>query len=261
MALKKGDFILLDYTARIKETSELFDTTIKDVALKEGAYREGIVYEPVLVVVGEGWVVPGLDKELLKSNVGERRVVEIPPAEAFGERDQNKIRVVPERELIRQGIRPEVGQRLEVNGQLAVIRSISGGRVQLDFNHPHSGKTLVYDFEVKKVIADPVEKASALIHRYTPSISQDRFKLSLDGSTLRVELPEEVIYSDGVQAFKIRVARDIIKYLDNIETVEFVERFTYKLGGEKPATEEPKTEQVEQKPATATEGSQPQTPT
>lgn len=233
MALKKGDFILLEYTARIKETSELFDTTIKEVAVKEGFYREGVVYEPLLVVVGEGWVVPGLDKELLKSNVGERRIVEIPPAEAFGERDQNKIRVIPERELLKQGVKPEVGQRLEINGQIAVVRSISGGRVQLDFNHPHSGKTLIYEFEVKKLITDPLEKAAALIHRYTPSLSPEKFKLTLDGTTIRIELPEEVIYSEGVQGFKIRVARDLIKYLDNVEAVEFVERFTYKLGGEK----------------------------
>lgn len=239
MSLKNGDFILLDYTARIKETSELFDTTSADVAKREGVYREDVVYEPLLVVVGEGWVVPGLDKELLKSNVGERRVVEIPPSEAFGERDQSKIRIIPERELVKQGVRPEVGQRLEVNGQVAVVRSISGGRVQLDFNHPHSGKTLVYEFEVKKVITDQAEKALALIHRYTPSISPEKFKLSFNDTTVRVDLPEDVVYSEGLQNFKIRVARDLIKYLDNVETVEFLERFTYKLKEEKKAEAQP----------------------
>ncbi|MEM0120064.1 MAG: FKBP-type peptidyl-prolyl cis-trans isomerase [Thermoprotei archaeon] len=243
MSLKTGDFILLDYTARIKETGELFDTTSADVAKKEGVYRQDVVYEPILVVVGERWVVPGLDKELLKSSVGERRVVEVPPAEAFGERDQAKIRIVPERELIKQGVRPEVGQRLEVNGQVAVVRSISGGRVQLDFNHPHSGKTLVYEFEVKKVIIDQTEKALALIHRYIPSIASDKFKLTFDGASVRVELPEDVIYSEGVQSFKIRVARDLIKYLDNVETVEFLERFTYKLKEEKKSEETPSVQQ------------------
>jgi peptidylprolyl isomerase len=228
MSLKNGDFILLDYTARIKETNELFDTTSADVAKKEGVFREGVVYEPQLVVVGEGWVVPGLDKELLKANVGERRVVEIPPADAFGERDQSKIRVVSERELVRQGVRPEVGQRLEVNGQVAVVRTISGGRVQLDFNHPQSGKTLVYDFEVKKIVVDQKEKALELIHRYVPSVPRENFKLEFNANTIRVELPEEIIYSEGAQNFKIRVARDLIKYLDNVESVEFVERFTYK---------------------------------
>jgi len=248
MTLKDGDFILLDYAARIKETSELFDTTLKEVAVKEGVYRDDVVYEPLLVVVGEGWVVPGLDKELHASSVGERRVVEIPPSEAFGERDQNKIRVVPERELVRQGVRPEVGQRLEVNGQIAVVRSISGGRVQLDFNHPQSGKTLIYEFEVKKLLTDPLEKALALIHRYTLNIPPDKFKVSIDGGIVRVELPEELIYSEGIQNFKIRVARDLIKYLDNVETVEFVEKFTYKLKDEK-KPEEKKPQEVAAQPA------------
>ena len=39
--------------------------------------------------------------------------------------------------------------------------------------------------------------------------------------------------------FKIRVARDLIKYLDNVETVEFLERFTYKLKEEKKAEAQP----------------------
>ncbi|MBC7097192.1 MAG: peptidylprolyl isomerase, partial [Methanobacteriales archaeon] len=36
MAVKKGDFIRLEFTGRIKETGEVFDTTIEDVAKESG---------------------------------------------------------------------------------------------------------------------------------------------------------------------------------------------------------------------------------
>ena len=61
MALQKGDFILINYTAKVKETNEVFDTTYEEVAKKEHLYKEGEIYEPKLVVVGEGWVLKALD--------------------------------------------------------------------------------------------------------------------------------------------------------------------------------------------------------
>ena len=41
MALQKGDFILISYTAKVKETNEVFDTTTEEVAKKEHLFKEG----------------------------------------------------------------------------------------------------------------------------------------------------------------------------------------------------------------------------
>ena len=54
MPIEKGDFILIDYVAKVKETGEVFDTTTEEVAKKERLYKEGEIYESKLVVVGEG---------------------------------------------------------------------------------------------------------------------------------------------------------------------------------------------------------------
>jgi peptidylprolyl isomerase len=95
MALQKGDFILIDYVAKVKETGEVFDTTIEEVAKKERLYKEGEIYEPKLVVVGEGWVLKALDESFLSMDVGKSSVVEIPPEKAFGLRDPEKVRTCP----------------------------------------------------------------------------------------------------------------------------------------------------------------------
>ena len=62
MPLQKGDFILINYTAKVKETNEVFDTTLEEVAKKEHLYKEGEMYEPKLVVIGEGWMLKAIDE-------------------------------------------------------------------------------------------------------------------------------------------------------------------------------------------------------
>lgn len=64
MTLQKGDFILINYTAKVKETNEVFDTTIEETSKKEHLHKEGDVHEPKLVVIGEGWVLKTLDESL-----------------------------------------------------------------------------------------------------------------------------------------------------------------------------------------------------
>lgn len=150
MALQKGDFILVDYTAKVKETGEVFDTTIEEVAKKERLYKEGEIYEPKLVVVGEGWVLKALDESFANMEVGKQSTVEIPPDKAFGPRDPEKVRRVPLRHLTDKGITPTIGMRVEYDGKLATVRAIGAGRILLDFNPPLAGKTLVYEVTVKK---------------------------------------------------------------------------------------------------------------
>jgi len=78
MPVKKGDFILLDYTGKVKETGKVFDTTIESVAKDEGLWREGELYEPKLIVVGEGWMLKSLEEKLVGLKINEKETVEIP---------------------------------------------------------------------------------------------------------------------------------------------------------------------------------------
>ena len=50
MPFKEGDFLLIEHTAKVKETGKIFDTTREDVARSEGFHKEGEIYEPKLVV-------------------------------------------------------------------------------------------------------------------------------------------------------------------------------------------------------------------
>ncbi len=225
MTIKKGDFIYLDYTAKVKETGEFFDTTIEEMAKKEGLYKEGEIYEPTLVVIGEGWVLKALDEKLPDFKIGKPSTVEIPPEKAFGNRDPEKVKLYPVRRLTSRGITPKLGMQLEIDGKPATVRTMGSGRVQLDFNPPLAGKTLVYEVTVKRKLKTKKEKIVALIHRRIPAVDVEKFDLKLTKRTAKINVPDEAIYVEGLQLAKRGIAADIHRFFPEKTTVRFVETF------------------------------------
>jgi FKBP-type peptidyl-prolyl cis-trans isomerase 2 len=225
MPFEKGDFLLIDYVAKVKETGEVFETTKEDVAKKERLYKEGELYEPKLVVVGEGWLLKTLDESLLGMELNKPATVEIPPEKAFGNRDPEKVKLVPLRRLTAKGINPQLGMRIEYNGKLATIRTIGAGRVQLDFNPPLAGKTLIYEVTVQKKLETKPEKIKALIHRRIPAVDIEKFKIRTRKTTVEIDVPEEAFYVEGLQLAKRGIASDIQKFFPETNTVKFIETF------------------------------------
>ena len=251
MPLQKGDFILIDYTAKVKETNEVFDTTKDDVAKKEHLHKEGQIHEPELVVVGEGWVLKALDEALMAMEVNKPGNVEIPPDKAFGPRDPEKIKHISIKQLYAKEINPVVGARIEFQGKSATIRSVGAGRVLLDFNAPLAGRTLIYDVTITNKLDKTTEKIGALIHRRVPVVEQDKFKLTIKDGNLTIDMPEETFYVEGIQIAKRGTAMDIQKFLPDLAETKFVETFKAEP---KPApaipTPAPTTEKTETTPET-----------
>ena len=225
MALQKGDFILIDYIAKVKETNETFDTTIEETAKKERLYKEGEIYEPKLVVIGEGWVLKALDETLATMEIGKTTPVEIPPEKAFGERDPEKVKRVSLKHLTAKGITPTLGMRIEYDSKMATVRAAGAGRVLLDFNPPLAGKTLVYEVTVQKKLETIKEKIATLIHRRILEVEENKFKFTIRAKAVNIEMPEEAFYLEGIQSKKSGVATDIRKFFPKITNVKFTETF------------------------------------
>jgi len=253
MPLEKGDFVLIDYVAKVKETGEVFDTTTEDVAKKEKLYKEGEIYEPKLVVVGEGWVLKALDEKLPTIELNKPSTVEIPPDKAFGTRDPEKVRLMPLRRLTARGITPQLGMRLEVDGKLAVVRTMGAGRVQLDFNPPLAGKTLLYEVTVQKKLETKEEKIRALIHRRIPAVDVAKFDFKTKKTGVEIDVPEEAFYVEGLQIAKRGIAADIQKFFQETQTIRFTETFKKKEAAPTPTptppTPTPEPKQTQTQPA------------
>jgi peptidylprolyl isomerase len=225
MALQKGDFVLIDYVARVKETNEVFDTTSEEIAKKEHLHKEGDIYEPKLVVIGEGWVLKALDESLPTMETDKPTATEIPSEKAFGPRDPEKVKRVPLKQLLAKEIIPTIGLRIEFNGKMATIRSVGAGRVLLDFNPPLAGKTLVYEVTIKKKLETIEEQVKALIHRRIPVVEQDKFSFTIEEKTISIEMPEEAFYLEGIQVAKRGILVDVQKFFSKMDAVRFTETF------------------------------------
>ena len=247
MALQKGDFILISYTAKVKETNDVFDTTTEEVAKKEHLFKEGEIYEPKLVVIGEGWVLKALDDNLTTMETNKPATVEIPPDKGFGQRDPEKVKLVPLKQLLAKEINPVIGARIEYQGKMASVRSIGAGRVLLDFNPPLAGKTLIYDVTVNKKLESNEEKIGALIHRRVPVVEENKFTLTIQDKSLTIDMPEVAFYIEGIQIAKRGIALDIQKFIPDLAETKFVEAFKA----------EPKPAPVAPTPAPETQASAP----
>lgn len=229
------DFILIDYVARNKDTKEIIDVTQEEVAKKEKAYKTDGIYEPMLVAVGEGWVVKGLDEALVGLKEGDEKEIELPPEKAFGARDPQKLRILSARDLARRGVTPRIGQRVEIDGQLALIRTVGSGRITADFNHPLAGKIIVYSVKVVRRLRNAEEQIRELIHRRLKRIPKENFKIEFGKSGVEIEVPTEAATLEDFGFAIMGISRDVNKYVDNAEKVRFFETFEFEK--EKPAEE------------------------
>jgi peptidylprolyl isomerase len=224
--IQKNDFIVVDYTGQVKETGEVFDTTSEEIAKENKLFKEGDIYEPRLVVVGEGWVLKALDEALISFKLNKKDSVEIPPENAFGNRDPEKVKLVPLRRLAARGINPKLGAQIEYDKRLATVRTMGSGRVTLDFNPPLAGKTLVYAVSIQSKLKTNEEKISALIHRRIPSVEAAKFLFKVEKKEVTVNIPDEALYVEGIQLAKRGIAFDVQRFIPKLINVKFVETFT-----------------------------------
>ena len=163
---KKGDFIEIKYTGYVN--GEPFDSNIeedlKKINEKEKA-RESVV------CIGEGFVIPGLDKALEGKEIGKEYEIEVSPKEGFGERRRELIRVLPLKAFTEKKVNPQPGMVLALDNSIVKIIAVSGARVSTDFNNPLSGKNLKYKFKIARKVESESEKAKALfevIFKFVP---------------------------------------------------------------------------------------------
>jgi len=224
MAVKPGDFLLVNFTLKVKESGETVDTTYDAVAKDTHLHREESTYGPRFIILGEGWLPKGLEDSLVGLDIGKQTTVELPPDKGFGTRDPAKMRLVPLRRFREQGV-PSPGAQIELDGRAATVRAVGAGRVQVDYNHPLAGRTLIYEVSIEKVVEDDTEKFLNIISKRIPEVDKAKFGVERNSSDLTIDVPEEALYLSGLQVAKKSVTSDLQKYFPNIETISFREVF------------------------------------
>lgn len=210
--IKKGDFIEIEYKGKIKGSDIVFDLTNEEEAKKLKIYNSKVKYGPIIICIGEGQILPGLDKELEGKLVEKDVKIVLTPEQAFGKKNPKLLKVLPIKYFKRDNINPMPGLQVNIDGSIGVVRSNTGGRVVVDFNHPLSGREIEYEVKILKKIDDTEAKIKGYLG-LSFGINKYLFK---DGK-LTIELPQK-IDNKLTKAFEDKIK----KVISEIKDVEFI---------------------------------------
>lgn len=148
--ISEGDSVTVNYTGNY-ENGEIFDSSIEEKAKECEFYNPQRKYEPLCIKIGTGQIIKGFEKALLGMKKGEEKEVTIPPEEAYGNVDPNLVQSVPMEAFKEAKISPEVGLMLNTQAGVGKITKVNTEDVELDFNNPMAGKTLVFNIKVEDI--------------------------------------------------------------------------------------------------------------
>ena len=126
--------------------------------------------EPMTYLHGASNIIPGLEQALEGKAVGDELEVTVEPAEAYGERSEDRVQQVPMAAF--QGME-KVEPGMAVTAQTdqgsinLVITEVEGDQVTVDANHPLAGKSLRFNVTVESV-RDASEEEVAHGHVHGP---------------------------------------------------------------------------------------------
>lgn len=135
-----GDTVLLHYRLATPEGVEISSTFDDD---------------PESFVIGDGDLAENLERCVIGMAEGERREFRLRPGEAFGENNPQMVRELeredfPAKFPLIEGslVEFEMPDGRTVTG---VVKSWTGDKVTVDFNHPLCGQPLLFEVEVVEI--------------------------------------------------------------------------------------------------------------
>ncbi len=109
---------------------------------------------PFSYIHGVGATIPGLEDALEGKSTGDTLTVSIPPEQAYGERNESLVQIVP-RARFETSKDLEVGMRFQTSAEagapVVTVIQVDGDEITIDGNHPLAGTTLVFAVAVVDV--------------------------------------------------------------------------------------------------------------
>lgn len=140
--VKKDNTVKVHYTGKLDD-GEIFDSTVE----------RG---EPIKFTIGQGQIIPGFEEGVINMKVNEKKTINIPKEEAYGEIRKELVQEVPKSQLP-ENVKPEIGMGLTSQTQDGqkinlVVKDVKEDTIVVDGNHPLAGKNLIFDLEVVEIM-------------------------------------------------------------------------------------------------------------
>lgn len=216
MAIKNKDFVEIEYTGKIKNDNTVFDTTDEKIAKENEIHNEKMTYGPVVICVGENQVLAGLDKAIEGNEVGKDYSIELIAEEAFGKKDAKLIQLIQTSKFLKQNIQVVPGLQVNIDGMMGLVKTVSGGRTLVDFNHPLSGKDLVYDIKLKKLVIEDIDKLKGYLKM---QLGADEIDIKIENNEAKVQLKQEI-----PEEAKKKLGEKVKELIPNITKLDIIKK-------------------------------------
>jgi peptidylprolyl isomerase len=141
MNVEKGNSLKVHYIGTLNDGTEF-----------DNSYKRG---EPIEFQVGSGQLIKGFDEGVLGMSQGEKKTINIPAAEAYGEYDENANQMIG-RQNFPEDFEFIIGGQVTGQNEMgmpirATIKEVGDEGITLDFNHPLAGQELNFELEVVEI--------------------------------------------------------------------------------------------------------------
>ena len=153
MAITDNAVVYFHYTLK-NESGETVETSLDG--------------EPSAYLHGAGNILPGLEKALEGKTAGDTVEVTLPPEEAYGPRQADRVQRVPVKHLIFKGkLRPGLTVQVNTADGRRPATVVKAGKfsADIDTNHPLAGQTLTFAIDIIELReASAEERAHRHVH-------------------------------------------------------------------------------------------------
>jgi len=138
--VKENDTVKVHYTGKLSN-GQVFDSSLQR--------------EPLEVTLGQGALIPGFEKGIIDMKLNEKKTINIPVAEAYGE-VQKELLYEVKKEQLPADMAPEVGMGLASKGEDGRevqfrIAEVNDDHIIADANHPLAGQDLTFELELVEI--------------------------------------------------------------------------------------------------------------
>lgn len=138
--VKANDTVRVHYTGKL-ENGQIFDSSLER--------------DPLEFTLGQGQLIPGFEQGVLDMKVNEKKTIEIPHTEAYGEVREELFHEVGKDKLPEE-MKVEVGMGLiskapDGSERQLTVHEVKDDTIIVDANHPLAGKDLTFELELVEI--------------------------------------------------------------------------------------------------------------
>jgi len=128
---------LVDFCIKDLMLNKVIETNLKERISKDDD-RAVLFNGKKPILEGMGNLFPKVEEFIASAKDNDEKTMKLTAIDAYGLRNKEMVRVVPMNAFRENKINPFVGLAFEADGMYGVVKSVSGGRVLVDFNSPYA---------------------------------------------------------------------------------------------------------------------------